>query len=103
MYISPSTKIPNILKELGRLREITFREIGEGTNNSTDLDAYDIYYHHLFIWDNDAKKLVGAYRIGKGNDIYYSYGKKGFYTAEIFKIHDDFSPILKKSLELGRS
>jgi putative hemolysin len=103
VYIAPSTKIPNILKEIGRLREITFREIGEGTNKSIDLDAYDIYYHHLFIWDKEAKKLVGAYRIGKGNDIYYSYGKKGFYTAEIFKVDDGFAPILKKSLELGRS
>lgn len=103
VYIAPSTQIPNILKEIGRLREITFRQVGEGTNSSIDLDQYDIYYHHLFIWDKEDEKIVGAYRIGKGNDIYYSYGKKGFYTAEIFKIDSGFAPILKRSLELGRS
>lgn len=103
VYIAPSTQIPNILKEIGRLREITFREVGEGTNTSIDLDRYDIYYHHLFIWDKEDLKIVGAYRIGKGKDIYYSYGKKGFYTAEIFKIDAGFAPVLKRSLELGRS
>lgn len=103
VYITPSENIPNILKEIGRLREITFREVGEGTNKEIDLDRYDIYYQHLFIWDKDAKMVVGAYRIGKGDDIYYSFGKKGFYTAEIFKIKSKFEPVLKRSLELGRS
>ena len=103
VYISPSDRIPNILKEIGRLRELTFREVGEGTNKSIDLDRYDIYYHQLFIWDKDAEMVVGAYRIGKGNDIYYSYGKKGFYIDELFKIDHKFEPVLKKSMELGRS
>ncbi len=69
IYISRSTALPNIIKEIGRLREITFREIGEGTNKSTDLDEYDIYYNHLFIWDKESKMIVGAYRIGKGDEI----------------------------------
>ncbi len=103
VYITPSSLIPNILKEIGRLREITFREIGEGTNKSFDLDEYDIYYHHLFIWDKDEQKIVGAYRIGKGDEIFYSMGKRGFYTAELFKIKEQFYPILRKSIELGRS
>ncbi|WP_423147702.1 lysophospholipid acyltransferase family protein [Rubrolithibacter danxiaensis] len=103
VYITPSSLIPTVLKEIGRLREITFREVGEGTNKSIDLDEYDIYYHHLFIWDKDEKLIVGAYRIGKGDEIFYSMGKKGFYTAELFKIKDQFYPILRKSLELGRS
>ncbi len=103
VFISPTTYIPNIIQEIGRLREVTFRAIGEGTNKSTDLDGYDIYYNHLFIWDIDAKMIVGAYRIGKGDEIFYSYGKKGFYTAELFKIKSQFSPVLRNSLELGRS
>jgi len=103
VYICPTIHITNIIKEIGRLREITFREIGEGTNKSTDLDAYDIYYQHLFIWDIDAKMIVGAYRIGKGDDIFYSYGKKGFYTYKLFKISSQFVPVLRQSLELGRS
>lgn len=103
VYICPATAIPNILKEIGRLREITFREIGEGTNNQTDLDEYDINYYHLFIWDNESKMIVGAYRIGKGDEIFYSMGKKGFYLNELFRIKKQFYPVLMKSLELGRS
>lgn len=103
VYITPTDHIPNIIREIGRLREITFREVGEGTNKSIDLDKYDIYYNHLFIWDTENKKIVGAYRIGKGDEIFYSYGKKGFYTAELFKIKSQFQSVLKEGLELGRS
>ena len=103
VFICPTSNIPSIIKEIGRLREITFREVGEGTNKQTDLDEYDIYYNHLFIWDRETKMIVGAYRIGKGDEIFYSMGKRGFYIAELFKIKDQFYPILRKSLELGRS
>lgn len=103
VFIVPTSSIPNIIREIGRLRELTFREIGEGTNKSVDLDEYDIYYNHLFIWDTDAKLIVGAYRIGLGDEIFYSFGKKGFYIAELFKIKEQFTPVLRKSLELGRS
>ncbi|MDB5153508.1 MAG: hemolysin [Mucilaginibacter sp.] len=103
VFIVPTSTIPNIIREIGRLREITFREVGEGTNKSVDLDEYDIYYHHLFIWDTEAKLIVGAYRIGLGDEIFYSQGKKGFYVAELFKIKEQFTPVLRKSLELGRS
>lgn len=103
VFITPTSYIPNIIKEIGRLREVTFRAIGEGTNKSTDLDGYDIYYNHLFIWDSETKMIVGAYRIGKGDEIFYSYGKKGFYIAELFKIKSEFYSVLKNSLELGRS
>ena len=103
VFITPTSLIPNVIREIGRLREITFREVGEGTNKATDLDSYDIYYHHLFIWDSEAKMIVGAYRIGLGDEIFYSVGKKGFYINELFKIKEQFTPILKKSLELGRS
>ncbi|HYK76517.1 MAG TPA: GNAT family N-acetyltransferase, partial [Daejeonella sp.] len=88
---------------IGRLREITFREVGEGTNKAFDLDEYDIYYNHLFIWDTDANMIVGAYRIGKGDEIFYSMGRKGFYVAELFKIKEQMNPVLRQSLELGRS
>ncbi len=103
VYITPTAHIPNIIKEIGRLREITFREIGEGSNKAIDLDSYDIYYNHLFIWDTETKMIVGAYRIGKGDEIFYSYGKKGFYIYELFKIKSQFYPVLRNSLELGRS
>jgi putative hemolysin len=103
VFIAPTSLMPNVIREIGRLRELTFREIGEGTNKASDLDEYDIYYHHLFIWDVDAKMIVGAYRLGLGDEIFYSVGKKGFYISELFKIKTQFTPVLKKSIELGRS
>lgn len=103
VYITPTVAIPNILKEIGRLREITFREVGEGTNKKIDLDNYDIYYHHLFIWDKDLQNIVGAYRIGKGDEILNTMGRRGFYLSELFKIKEPFYPLLRKGIELGRS
>jgi putative hemolysin len=103
VYLSEAPRIPHLLREIGRLREITFREEGEGTNHSIDIDEYDIHYHHLFIWDAEAKRLVGAYRIGKGKDLYDRFKIKGFYLNELFDIDKKFAPILKRSLEMGRS
>ncbi|MPQ46435.1 GNAT family N-acetyltransferase [Marinifilum sp. N1E240] len=103
VYCAPSNKLPNILNELGRLREITFREVGEGTNQSIDVDEYDLYYHQLFIWDEENHKIVGAYRVGKGHEILSGYGLKGFYLQSLFRMSKEFQPILSQSLELGRS
>ena len=103
VYIAPTSLLPNVIREIGRLRELTFRDVGEGTNKPTDLDEYDIYYNHLFIWDVEAKLIVGAYRLGLGDEIFYSVGKDGFYVSELFKIKEQFTPVLKKSIELGRS
>lgn len=103
VYCAPTMKIPNVLNEIGRLREITFRAVGEGTNRSIDLDEYDLYYFHLFIWDNDANRIVGAYRVGKGKEIIDRYGIKGFYINSLFKIKKQMLPVLYESIELGRS
>lgn len=103
VFMSGAKRIPNILRELARLREITFREVGEGTNHSFDSDEYDIHYKHLFIWDDKEQKLVGAYRVGLGDVLYRRYKKNGFYLNELFKMGKDFTPILRNSLELGRS
>ena len=85
LYIITHHDSPNTLREIGRLREITFREVGEGTNESIDLDTFDGYYHHLFLWDNEAKMLVGAYRMGLGKNIYKKFGIEGFYVQTLFK------------------
>jgi putative hemolysin len=103
VFIAEATDIPHILRQIGRLREITFRAEGEGTNRSIDIDEYDIHYLHLFIWDRDARKIVGAYRIGRGAELYNKFKLKGFYLNELFKIETGFAPIIKKSLEMGRS
>ncbi|HOT15050.1 MAG TPA: lysophospholipid acyltransferase family protein [Bacteroidales bacterium] len=103
VYCAPSSAIPNMITEIGRMREITFREVGEGTNMSIDLDEYDLYYHHLFIWHADDKKLVGAYRLGFGQDIIDKYGIKGFYTRSLFKFKKEIYPIFTHAIEVGRS
>jgi len=103
VYCAPSSDIPNIMMELGRLREITFRDVGEGTNLKIDIDEYDIYYHQLFIWDTVEECIVGAYRIGKGKNIMEQYGVKGFYIQSLFRLEPQFNQILKQSIELGRS
>jgi putative hemolysin len=101
-FVAPD-KAPNILKEIGRLRESTFRCIGEGTQQETDNDHYDAYYHQLFIWDSAARAIVGAYRIGFGDQILNQYGIQGFYTRSLFRMKKGMSPYLKKTIELGRS
>lgn len=103
VFCAPSSEIPNLMQEIGRLREVTFRAVGEGTNRSFDLDEFDLYYHQLIIWDTEACKIVGAYRIGKGKDIYEQYGAKGFYIHTLFRLKKPFHSVLKESLELGRS
>jgi 1-acyl-sn-glycerol-3-phosphate acyltransferase len=103
VYIAPAAEIPNVLHEIGRQREITFRLAGEGTNMSIDLDDFDVYYQHLFVWDKEANALVGAYRIGQGDRITRKYGKRGFYLYTLFRMSNEMKPYLAKSLELGRS
>ena len=102
-YISKSEQIPNILREIGRLREITFRQVGEGTNDEIDLDKYDNHYHHLFLWDKEANKIVGAYRMAIGAEVYEKYGIKGFYINELFNFDPEIHPFFKKCIEMGRA
>ncbi|MDH3321703.1 MAG: GNAT family N-acetyltransferase [Flavobacteriaceae bacterium] len=103
IYLADSHQIKNILLEIGRLREITFREVGEGTNKSIDLDKYDTFYKHLFLWDAQSKKIVGAYRMGLGIDIYEKYGVEGFYVNELFKIEPELNEMMRHTIEMGRA
>jgi len=103
VYLAAAPSIPNILQEIGRLREITFREIGEGTNKAIDLDRFDTYYHHMFLWDTDKKKIAGAYRMGLGSQIYSKYGIDGFYLQELFRFEQELFPMMSKSIEMGRA
>jgi len=103
VFFTPSKAIPNLMFEIGRLREITFREVGEGTNESIDLDAFDGYYHHLFLWDNEAEKLIGAYRMGLGKNIYKRHGIQGFYVHTLFRFEPELYPMMENSIEMGRA
>ncbi|MEZ4948552.1 MAG: GNAT family N-acyltransferase [Saprospiraceae bacterium] len=103
MLVAESRQIPNTLNEIGRLREFTFREVGEGTGKSKDLDEFDLYYLQLIIWDREAKRIAGGYRLGKGDEIFANLGIEGFYINSLFKIEEGFYPVIRQSIELGRS
>jgi len=103
VYLAPAATIPNILREIGRLREITFREIGEGTNKAIDLDHFDSYYYHMFLWDTEAECLAGAYRMGLGTEIYEAFGINGFYLQDLFRFEPELHDMMSKSIELGRA
>ena len=103
VFLVTAEKIPNILHEIGRLREITFREVGEGTNEAIDLDKYDQYYHHMFLWDDDAQMIAGAYRMGLGDGIYKKHGIEGFYLHELFRFEPELHSMMSQSIEMGRA
>jgi putative hemolysin len=103
VYVTKKAEIPHVMQEIGRLRELTFRREGEGTGHAIDLDHYDDYYRHLFLYDRQARQLVGAYRVGRGRGILHEFGKRGFYLHSLFRIRKDLRPLLRESLELGRS
>lgn len=103
VFLARANTVPYILQEIGRLREITFREVGEGTNNSTDLDKFDSYYHHMFLWDNDAQKIAGAYRMGLGSEIFPRFGIDGFYLQDLFRFEPELYEMMSHSIEMGRA
>lgn len=102
-FLAKAKEIPNLLHEIGRQREITFRRVGEGTNKSLDLDKFDQYYHHLFLWDQKLNVLVGAYRMGLGRDIYKERGIEGFYIQKLFRLKPELYHMMEKTIEMGRS
>lgn len=103
VFLAQAHDMPFILKEIGRQREVTFRAIGEGTNNAIDLDIFDEYYHHLFLWDDEDKTIVGAYRMGMGSEIFKKYGIDGFYLQDLFRFEPELFPMMEKSIEMGRA
>ncbi len=103
VYLSPSSRIPNLLQEIGRLREITFRATGEGTGKSIDLDTYDYDYLHLFVWNRAKRELVGAYRLGLTDLLLKNKGQQGIYTSTLFDYSNEAVARIDPAIELGRS
>jgi putative hemolysin len=101
--LAEAHQIPNVLRELGRLREITFRGCGEGTGKPFDLDVFDHYYLHLILWDKDVRRIVGAYRMGLSDRILENRGIPGLYTSTLFKFDEPFFEAMGPALEMGRS
>ncbi len=103
VFLAKEKDMPFILKEIGRQREVTFRAIGEGTNKEIDLDIFDEYYHHLFLWDDTEKCIVGAYRMGMGSEIFPEYGIDGFYLQDLFRVEPELYGMMESSIEMGRA
>ncbi len=102
-YLCPSSEIPLVMREIAIQRERTFREVGEGTGMEMDLDAFDHHYLQLFLWDEDAGKIVGGYRIGVVGEIRALAGDSGIYTSTLFGFAPDLLDELHDGIELGRS
>lgn len=102
-FVASTNDIPNALHEIGRLREITFRQVGEGTGAEIDLDKFDRYYLHVFLWDEKHHCIAGAYRLGLADLILREYGPKGLYTNTLFKYEKPFLAHLGQAVEMGRS
>lgn len=103
VYCTPAHAIPSTLREIGRLREATFRAVGEGTGRSLDLDVFDGRYLHLFSWDVERRQVAGAYRLGRTDEILDRHGVEGLYTRTLFRYDRQFIERLAPAVELGRS
>ncbi len=98
-----SDKKDVVFREIGRLREISFRSVGEGSGKKRDIDDFDFIYSHLIIWDEEELEIAGAYRIGICSQIVPSFGKEGLYTSTLFDFDMRFNPVIEQGIELGRS
>ena len=103
VFHSTADRIPNLLYEIGRLREVSFQSAGEGTGRAIDLDRFDLYYVHLILWNKRKRELVGAYRIGPADRIIQRFGISGLYTNTLFDYKPRLRDNLSSGLELGRS
>lgn len=101
--LAAAWEIPATLHEIGRLREITFRAVGEGTGRALDLDRFDASYLHLYLWDREARRIAGAYRLGCSDVLLAAGGPDALYTSTLFRFEKPFLDFLRPALELGRS
>ena len=103
VYCTEAGHIPHVLAEIGRLRELAYRSVGEGTGTRTDIDRFDAHYQHLFLWNRLRGEVVGAYRIGRSDVIVAAAGAEGLYTRTLFRYDEHLLQRLPPALELGRS
>ena len=102
-YLADYEDIPNLMHEIARLREETFRAIGEGTGKSLDQDEFDAHFKQMILWDTVKQRIAGCYRLGIGSEIVPKFGIKGFYISTLVNIKESFSDKLAHTIELGRS
>jgi len=103
VFAAQAAEIPHLMEEIGRLREVTFRQAGEGSGRCSDLDRFDRYYWHIFLWNRAQEELVGAYRGANTAEVLSQEGLKGLYTSTLFRYDERFFATIGPALELGRS
>lgn len=103
IFLVEYEKSKDIIREIARLRELTFRKVGEGTGAKKDTDRFDKYYKHIVLWDDNQFEIVGSYRLVDGKSILTEFNNDAFYTSTLFKFNDNFIPLLFNAVELGRS
>jgi putative hemolysin len=103
IYLVNYSDSPKVLKEIARLRELSFRMVDEGTGKRFDIDTYDRFYKHVVLWDEFDLEIVGAYRIGECDQILKEIGTDGLYTKSLFDFSEEFESKLESAIELGRS
>lgn len=103
IYLIPYTPDSLIMQEIGRLRELSFRRVQEGTGRSTDLDQFDVNYQHLIVWNPKLLDIVGAYRIGFCHQLIQKKGLDGLYCRQLYHIDESIRSIAVNTVELGRS
>ncbi len=103
VFSATAWQAPNVIDEIGRLREITFRNAGEGTGKEIDKDRFDEHYLHLFLWDKEKEEVAGAYRLGMTDRILSWYGVEGLYTSTLFDFKEELIERISPAIELGRS
>ena len=105
IYLFDHRRNSPVMREIGRLREATFRRVGEGTGMRRDLDQFDTYYRQLVLWDDSDLQIAGAYRIGEVANIMAARGVEGLYTSSLFSFTEKLQgeSVLPRTLELGRS
>ncbi|PAR35994.1 lysophospholipid acyltransferase family protein [Vibrio metoecus] len=103
VYCTTAENIPSLMHEIGRVREINFRAVGEGTGCALDIDRFDRDYLHLFIWDREQNQLVGAYRLGLVDQLMQTKGIDGLYSSTLFHYDQRFLAKMDSAIEMGRS
>jgi putative hemolysin len=103
VYVARENEFPGVVRELGRLREIAFRRVGEGAGRATDLDRFDRYYDHLALWNRETREIVGAYRLARAPEVLATRGLSGLYTSTLFRYSKQLLERIGPAVELGRS
>lgn len=103
VFCATADQIPNTMRDIGRLREIAFRKVGEGTGKEIDLDRFDAYYRHIVLWNRQREEVAGAYRLGLTDEILNTRGPKGLYTSTLFDYDRQLFSKVLPALEVGRS